>query len=145
MAFNIGGLIGTLATVPIAHRFGRRVMFRMYFAFAALALFGTFGLDISPDIRLWGYFLLGLSVFGIFGSFTFYLPELFPTRLRATGSGFCYNIGRVLAAAGPYFVGFIASKGNLDLTMTVLFWLGLVPLVGAVLSTTKWVVETKKV
>ena len=38
------------------------------------------------------------SVFGVFGSFTYYLPELFPTRLRATGSGFCYNFGRFVAA-----------------------------------------------
>ena len=56
---------------------------------------------LPPHARLYGYFFIGLSVFGVFGSFTYYLPELFPTRLRATGSGFCYNAGRVVAAAGP--------------------------------------------
>ena len=40
------------------------------------------------------YFFIGLTVFGVFGSFTYYLPELFPTRLRGTGAGFCYNVGR---------------------------------------------------
>ena len=55
------------------------------------------------------YFLIGLTVFGVFGSFTYYLPELFPTRLRGTGAGFCYNVGRVIAAAGPFLVGTIAA------------------------------------
>ena len=51
------------------------------------------------------YFFIGLTVFGVFGSFTYYLPELFPTRLRGTGAGFCYNVGRIIAAAGPFLVG----------------------------------------
>jgi hypothetical protein len=42
---------------------------------------------------------------GIFSGFPIYLPELFPTRLRATGAGFCFNIGRVLASAGPFLTG----------------------------------------
>ena len=61
------------------------------------ALLTTFGLDLPSETRLYLFFFIGLTVFGIFGSFTFYLPELFPTRLRSTGSGFCYNIGRVIA------------------------------------------------
>ena len=67
---------------------------------AASAIFATFGLDCEPVTRLYWYFLIGVTVFGVFGSFTYYLPELFPTRLRGTGAGFCYNIGRVLAAVG---------------------------------------------
>ena len=58
------------------------------------------------------YFLIGLTVFGVFGSFTYYLPELFPTRLRGTGAGFCYNVGRIIAAAGPFLVGTIAARGT---------------------------------
>jgi len=38
---------------------------------------------------------------GAFALFTMYLPPLFPTLLRTTGAGFCYNIGRIVAAAGP--------------------------------------------
>ena len=62
------------------------------------------------------YFFIGLTVFGVFGSFTFYLPELFPTRLRSTGSGFCYNIGRVVTAGGVFAVGIAqsAAKGDPD-------------------------------
>jgi hypothetical protein len=51
----------------------------------------------------WG-FLIGRTVFGIFGSFTFYLPELVPTRLRGTGAGFCYHVGRLITPAGPLLV-----------------------------------------
>ena len=60
------------------------------------------------------YFFIGLTVFGVFGSFTFYLPELFPTRLRSTGAGFCYNIGRFVAAGGVFAVGAIAQAAKGD-------------------------------
>jgi hypothetical protein len=89
------------------------------------------------------YFFIGLSVFGIFGSFTFYLPELFPTRLRGTGSGFCYNIGRVVAAAGPFAVGSVAAAGAGDpqVIINTLLLVAIVPLVG--LAAIPWVVETR--
>jgi MFS family permease len=110
--FNLGGLIGTLLTIPTSKHLGRKPMFMLYFLVSALAVMGTFGLELDPQTRLYGYFLIGLSVFGVFGSFTYYLPELFPTRLRGTGAGFCYNIGRILAAGGPFVVGAIASQGT---------------------------------
>jgi MFS family permease len=49
--------------------------------------------------------LMGLFTNGIFGTFTPYFPELFPTRLRATGVGFCFNIARIFAAVGPFIAG----------------------------------------
>ena len=49
--------------------------------------------------------LLGFFNNGIFSGFPIYLPELYPTRLRATGAGFCFNVGRVLASAGPFLTG----------------------------------------
>ena len=72
----------------------------------------------------------GLSVFGVFGAFTYYLPELYPTRLRGTGAGFCYNAGRLIAAPGPFLVGAIASRGAgaLGGAVEVLFYVGFVPL-----------------
>ena len=141
--FNLGGLIGTLLTIPIAKRFGRKPMFTAYFFASAVALMSTFGLDLEPQTRLYLYFFIGLTVFGIFGSFTFYLPELFPTRLRATGSGFCYNIGRVIAAGGPFMVGAIAAAGSGDpsVVLRTLFLVGFVPLVGLLLM--RWVIETR--
>lgn len=139
-AFNFGGLIGTLLTIPAAKLLGRRAMFGIYFAASAAAIFATFGLDLPGEARLYMYFAIGLSVFGVFGSFTYYLPELFPTRLRGTGAGFCYNAGRVFAAAGPFLVGVIAAQG-VDAAVGVLFWVGVVPL--AALLMMPWVIETR--
>ena len=138
--FNWGGLLGTLLTIPIAKILGRKPLFLIYFAASAASLFATFGLDLEPQTRLTMYFFIGLSIFGVFGSFTYYLPELFPTRLRATGAGFCYNIGRVIASIGPFVVGAIAARGASS-AISTLFYLGFVPLAGLLLL--PLVVETK--
>jgi MFS family permease len=141
--FNLGGLLGTLLTIPAAKWMGRRKMFGIYFGMSAVAIFATFGFDHAPVTRLYMYFFIGLTVFGVFGSFTYYLPELFPTRLRGTGAGFCYNVGRVIAAIGPFLVGTVAARGAdaLATAMQALFWVGVVPLVGVLLL--PLVVETK--
>ena len=135
-AFNLGGLLGALAAVPLATRLGRRPMFIAYFLFSAIAIFVTFGLQLTPQTRLAMLFLVGTGVYGIFGAFTFYLPELFPARLRATGAGFCYNIGRLLAAGGPFVIGLVSAMagGSSAALMRVLFWVALVPLAAALVA-----------
>ena len=111
-AFSLGGLVGALFAIPLGWRLARRSMFALYFLFSALALFVAFG------------------------AFTFYLPELFPARLRATGAGFCYNSGRVLAAGGPFLVGALsaAAGGSSEAIVRILFWLGVVPLLAAFIA-----------
>ena len=143
-AFNVGGLLGTFAAIPLARLLGRRPMFIAYFLWSALALFATFGLTLPPAQRFAMLFLVGAGVFGIFGAFVFYLPELFPARLRATGAGFCYNVGRVIAAAAPFAVGLLsaAGGGSSAALMRVLFWVGLVPLAAA-LAACFLMVETR--
>lgn len=144
-AFNSGGLLGTLLTIPAAKLLGRRWMFALYFLASALVMTISFGMAHPADLSLWCrlYFAIGVSVFGIFGSFSFYLPELFPTRLRATGAGFCYNSGRIITAIGPFLVGSIAaSQANvLQGAFGVLFVIGFVPLIGVIAM--PWVVETR--
>lgn len=141
--FNLGGLIGTLLTIPISKHLGRKKMFGTYLALSGVSIMAAFGLNLDPHTRLYMYFPIGLTVFGVFGSFTYYLPELFPTRLRGTGAGFCYNAGRVVAAIGPFVVGGIASRGadSLSAALSTLFWVGIVPLVG--LLAMPWVIETR--
>ena len=141
--FNVGGLLGTLLTIPAAKLLGRRQMFAIYYAASALSVLAAFGLDLAPETRLAMYFLIGVSVFGVLGSFTYYLPELFPTRLRGTGSGFCYNVGRILAAAGPLLVGSIAAQGanSSKSAIAALFFVGFAPLLG--LALLPWAIETK--
>jgi MFS family permease len=130
-AFNVGGLLGTLMTVPVAKHLGRRPMFGLYFLASALAIGAAFGPTLEPGVRIYMYFPIGFAVFGVFGAFTYYLPELFPTRLRGTGAGFCYNAGRILAAVGPVLVGTLARGPDpLGAAMDVLFWVALVPLAG---------------
>jgi len=138
--FNWGGLIGTLLTVPVAKRLGRKQMFFIYYLLSGIAVMSAFGLPMEEHHRLYMFFPIGLTVFGIFGAFTFYLPELFPTRLRGTGAGFCYNVGRFVAAAGPFVVGKIASHGPAAMSHA-LFCVGFVPLLG--LLALPLVIETK--
>lgn len=142
-SFNLGGLIGTLLTVPASKYLGRKKMFFIYYLLSAAAITAAFGLNLEPYTRLYMYFPIGLTVFGVFGSFTYYLPELFPTRLRGTGAGFTYNVGRLIAAAGPFLVGSIAARGSnaLESATGVLFFVGFVPVVG--LLTLPFVIETK--
>jgi MFS family permease len=139
--FAVGGLVGTLLTVPIALRFGRRPMFAIYFVLSALSIWITFGTDISAQARLYMFGAIGLSVFGVFGAFSFYLPELFPMRLRGTGAGFCYNAGRVITAAFPFAVGVIALNGVNPLE--ILRWVAIPPLVGLVLLAAGYAEETR--
>jgi hypothetical protein len=143
-AFNLGGLLGALAALPLAKLLGRRRMYVVYFLFASGALFATFGLDIEPQTRLSMLYLVGIGVYGVYGTFPFYLPELFPTRLRATGAGLCYNLGRVFASAGPFVVGTIsaASGGSSAVIIHTLFWIGVIPLAAA-LSAPFLIVETR--
>jgi MFS family permease len=142
--FNLGGLIGALAAIPLARVMGRRTMFVTYFLYSAALLFITFGLDHSPATRLRLLFAVGLGVYGVFSTFVFYLPELFPARLRAMGSGLCYNIGRVVAALGPAVVGVVsaASGGSSEIIVRTLFWLGVFPLFTA-LTARFLIIETR--
>jgi MFS family permease len=142
-SFNLGGLLGTVFTVPIAKFLGRKKMFLIFFIGSAAAILAAFGLDMDGHTRLYMYFPIGLTVWGVFGSFTYYLPELFPTRLRGTGAGFTYNIGRIFAAAGPFLVGSIAASGTnaLDTAMEVLLWVAVVPVIGILLL--PLVIETR--
>jgi MFS family permease len=144
-AFNAGGLIGTLLTIPAAQYLGRKWMFGIYFGLSTASVTLAFGANMPAQLQLWSwlYFAIGLTVFGIFGAFTYYLPELFPTRLRGTGSGFCYNAGRVITAIGPFIVGTVASQSDnpLKTALQLLFFVGFIPLLG--IMAMPIIVETK--
>lgn len=128
-AFNLGGLVGAVLTIPLA-RLGRRPLFALYLAGAAASIWTTFALDWDPDTRMRLLFLDGVTVFGVNGAYSFYLPELFPVRLRGTGAGFCFNAGRYVAAVGPFVVG--AALGTAATPMEAIRWVALVPLAGLV-------------
>lgn len=142
-AFTLGGVVGALLTIPLAEVLGRRRMFALYFVASAAAIMATHGLHLPPAVRLYMYFGVGAAVFGVFGAFTYYLTELFPTRLRGSGAGFCYNMGRIVAAIGPLILGVIAARGTgaSDAAENFLFWVGVVPVAGLLIM--PWVTETR--
>jgi hypothetical protein len=57
----------------------------------------------------WMIPLMGFAQLSLFGGYSIYLAELFPTRLRSTGTSFCYNVGRLAAAAGPFTLGYLTK------------------------------------
>jgi MFS family permease len=141
--FNVGGLIGSLLSIPLARQFSRRTMFGLYYLVTLVAILGVFGLELEPHARVRGFLLLGIGIYGIFAVFTFYLPELFPTRLRALGSGVCYNSGRLLTAGGAFIVGAVSARagGSTQTLLQILLWVALIPVVALVGS--RRIVETR--
>lgn len=75
-----------------------------------LAMLATYGIPRTSGSLLWMFPWIGFFQ-GAFALFTMYLPPLFPTLLRTTGAGFCYNIGRVTAAAGTVLFGMFVQFG----------------------------------
>lgn len=106
---NIGAFFGMLAFSFLAQRTGRRPAFVIAFIGAFLATNAYFQLFKSVD-QLWMSGVMGFFQLALFAGFAIYLPELFPTRLRSTGVSFCYNVGRFLAATGPFTLGILQSE-----------------------------------
>ena len=100
---QFGALLGISAYTVISLKMGRKPAFGVFFALAFLVVSYTFLFATT----IWDAYILaplvGFVTLGPFGGYAIYFPELFPTRLRATGVGFCYNVGRFLAALVPSF------------------------------------------
>lgn len=132
MVFNCGSLFGYLSFGPLADRFGRRPVFALMCAGSFVMLPITY---LTPHAYTHVLLLLPILGFfnnGLFSGFPIYLPELYPTRLRATGAGFCFNAGRVLASAGPLMTGFLVttlgSFGRAASAVALVYLLGLATL-----------------
>jgi MFS family permease len=106
---NLGGFFGIYAFTHLTAHTGRRKAFAVSFVLAMFATAFTFwNLRSFTDI-FWMIPLMGFSQLTLFGGYAIYLPELFPTRLRSTGTSFCYNVGRFVAALGPLLLGKLTS------------------------------------
>ena len=116
IATNIGAFFGMFGFGLISQRIGRKPSFviGLLAAFFSTAAVFWFMQD------LWQIFVLapimGFCQLSLFAGYAMYFPELFPTRLRSTGTSFCYNVGRFVAAAGPLVKIWINSffDPNLD-------------------------------
>ena len=101
---NLGSFCGMIAFTKAAQRFGRKPAFAVAYVAAFLATVGYFQL-FNSKADIWMSFVMGFCQLALFAGFAIYLPELFPTRLRSTGTSFCYNVGRFIAASGPLTLG----------------------------------------
>ncbi len=132
---TVGGGLGLVAFGPLSERLGRRGAFLFYHLgglAASLLLFmamaGQSAAAISAALPVFGFLTLGMHA-----GYAVYFPELFPTRLRGTGGGFCFNGGRVLAAPILFLAGWMQSDWGMTLNrasslLSLLFLLGVLVL-----------------
>jgi len=101
LMINVGAFFGMFGFGALAERIGRKPTF----AIALLAAFTSTAAVFYFLEHFWQIFvlvpLMGFCQLSLFAGYAIYFPELFPTRLRSTGTSFCYNVGRFVAAVGP--------------------------------------------
>jgi MFS family permease len=135
-----GGGIGLLAFGPLCVRLGRKRSFTLMLIGAFLIVPITCYLPKTYAQLLILLPVFGFLTLGIHAGFAIYFPELFPTHLRATGAGFCFNVGRALAASILWGSGVLKSLPGMDFR-AALCLLALLFLVGA--AVVKYLPETK--
>jgi MFS family permease len=126
---NVGSTAGLLCFAPLAGRVGRRRAFLVYHLLTLLMVPVTFLGAQSYAGAVFFLALLGFGAVGMHAGYAVYFPELFPTRLRATGAGFCFNVGRVAAAPGPWVMGLLLAQVGMRTAATaagMVYLLGLV-------------------
>ncbi len=106
-----GSILGNFLAGWIAKRIGYPRAIALMFAMYFIMMMGAYGTAREAEAVLWWLPFLGAAQ-GAFALFTMSLPPLFPTLLRTTGAGFCYNIGRIFAAAGTVIFGLFATVGT---------------------------------
>lgn len=125
IAMQVGAFLGYTSFGFLADRFGRRFTFTGFLVFAAVLVpvYGQMGTS-ETTLLLLGPFI-GYFGHGYFSVFGVMLAELFPTHIRATAQGLCYNIGRAISALSPFVIGYLADRNGVGsaLTLTSVFFL----------------------
>jgi MFS family permease len=140
--FNVGAFFGMYAFARVTQYLSRRATFAIFFTIAMIFTAIYFGFMNDRTQLIWMAPLMGFAQLSVFGGYAIYFPELFPTRMRSTGTSFCYNIARFLAAGGPFATGwlsgtFFVNYGEVDrfryagVTMCACFLVGLIALIFA--------------
>lgn len=109
-------VVGTsIAGNFVAAWLARLLTYRRAITILCLAYFvsmaGTYAVPLPHGDLWYGFVAVGICQ-GVFGLFTMYLPPLFPTLLRTTGAGFCYNFGRIAAGLGTVIFGLFSKVGD---------------------------------
>ncbi|MBV8037233.1 MFS transporter [Roseateles sp.] len=133
---NLGGFCGMLALAKFAQFAGRKKAFALALSLSFLSTVMVFQYLREIDQIYWMLPLMGFGQYSVFAVYAIYLPELFPTSLRSTGTSFCYNFGRLVAATAPFTIGQVTRSlgGNIEgfrtagVTVSVVLLIGLVVL-----------------
>jgi MFS family permease len=131
-AFNGLNVVGLIAFAFIADAVGRKPTLLLYFALSIVLVPLLFLGTWPPAMLLVIAGLNGAVIAGQYSWFAVYLPELYPTRVRATAAAFMFNSSRFVAFLGPIFAGAIISAlGGLQYAATAV---GLIFILGFVAS-----------
>ncbi len=115
----LGALIGFLLGTWLSDAIGRKWTF-MISAFATLGMVLVFMFaPVGNEALLWLGVPLNIAVLMKFPPMGPFMTELFPTEVRGTAQGFCYNAGRAIGSFFPTIVGFVAAGWPLGLTIAV--------------------------
>jgi MFS family permease len=135
---DVGSLLGMFAFTFAASYFNRRTAFLGAFLLCLCSVSYVFySLKTATDV-LWMLPLMGFATLSCFAVYSIYFPEIFPTRLRGTGVGFCYNTVRYLAAPFPFLLGWLSTLmpfRTVAVIMSSIYLVGIVALI--------WAPETK--
>lgn len=101
---NTGAFFGMITFTFLAQKIGRKPAFAMGYISAMIATMAFFQFFNGVN-DIWMSSVMGFFQLALFAGFALYLPELFPIRLRSTGTSFCYNVGRYIAASAPLTLG----------------------------------------
>lgn len=129
---NLGGFFGMLCLAKLAQVKGRRIAFALALFLSFLTTLLVFRYMRQLGDMYWMLPLMGFGQLSVFGVYAIYLPELFPTSLRSTGTSFCYNVGRIIAATAPFTMSQITKRlgGDIEGFRTAGMWVSLVLLLG---------------
>jgi len=106
----IGSFIGYLASAWFNDRIGRRPSFALFAVCSAISVIVYMTVPVNDETILGLGFPLGFFASGIFSGMGPYMTELFPSRVRGSGQGFCYNFGRGIGALFPTLVGYLSQS-----------------------------------
>jgi MFS family permease len=130
MAYNLGAIAGYISLGFLADAYGRKPVTLFYFALAFITTPVVFLWTHDLNLLLVAACVNGFFSLGLYSWMPVWLPELFPTRIRATGAAFCFNTPRFIAWIGPLVAGtLIANFGgfsNAAMTVATIYFLGLV-------------------
>ena len=115
----IGAAIGMFSFGPLAVRLGRKNTFILYHVGSLIIVAATCYLPTSYEMLLGFLAVYGFFTWGLHAGYAIYFPELFPNHLRSTGTGFCFNGGRLVASSMLILSGWVKALPGMDLRLAI--------------------------